>query len=146
MKTILLLLLALSTQATASTYSCENRTTVQIQRKASKLSVRLTVPSMSGKRLITIRSGDSTDSADFASTSDSKPLSLISPTHFFGFHYANGQMYVSEEGDTNEQGFTLSLDQSAILGSKTAKIALNYWIDFMKTEEDISYLNCVRIK
>lgn len=63
---------------------------------------------------------------------------------FTGFHYSKGDMYVTAEGETNEEGFTFAIESEALKGQATVKATDIFWSDFSDLQV-VSY-SCSRIK
>jgi hypothetical protein len=63
---------------------------------------------------------------------------------FTGFHYPHGQMYVTAEGDTNEEGYTLAVEHGLIEGAAIVQAGEVFWSDF--SESDVHKLTCKLIK
>ena len=49
---------------------------------------------------------------------------------FSGFHYPNGQMYVTSEGDTNEEGYFFAASPSLLQGEANAEASEIFWSYF----------------
>ncbi|MGZ3691762.1 MAG: hypothetical protein ACXVAX_09670 [Pseudobdellovibrio sp.] len=84
--------------------------------------------------------GDTT--VDDNTDSESKlPKGSVS---FMGFHYPNGDMYVTAEDDTNEEGYTFAAESSLLSGAQIVKVADLFWSDFSAT--DVTNYDCARLK
>jgi len=85
--------------------------------------------------------GGDTTVDDNTSSESNLPKGSIA---FMGFHYPNGDMYVTAEGDTNEEGYTFAAEKSLLRGAKNVKVADLFWSDFSDT--NVTNYECVRIK
>jgi hypothetical protein len=80
----------------------------------------------------------------FSVKDDGTPLSQLpkGSIAFSGFHYSLGEMYVSAEDETNEEGFLFEINQEALTGADTVHATEIYWSD--RSDSDVNELDCVR--
>jgi hypothetical protein len=63
---------------------------------------------------------------------------------FIGFHFPNGEMYVTAEGDTNEEGYTFAVERGILEGAKTIQAAQVFWND--RSDSSVQVLSCQLVK
>jgi hypothetical protein len=59
---------------------------------------------------------------------------------FIGFHYPNGEMYVTAEGDTNEEGYTFAVERGLLEEAKMIRASQVFWND--RSDSSVESLNC----
>ena len=141
--------------ASVYTYSCQQGTLV-VQKYGNKYAVRLAYKT-------------STNGKVHATTIDSEPATAIALTDAFvggdtmvddetssesglpkgslaftGFHYPNGDMFVTAEGETNEEGYTLAIEKGLLEGARTVRAADIFWND--RSDSQVSQYTCTRVK
>ncbi len=145
MKILIGLFLFISFQALADfQYSCPQKMMVIISGTVAKPVIKLKFPSNFTKgSMINIMSNSGSLDID-PSTDEGKKVQVPHPVTFASFAYPSGSMYVSAEGDTNEEGFTFVIQEEMLKGAKNVKVATMYWSDFSAT--DIDNFGCARVK
>ena len=73
-----------------------------------------------------------------------KQISFKSYISFMGFHFPKHDMYVTDEQETNEAGYTLILEPGILQGAQVVAAAEQYWSDWH--DSSFSEFSCLRVK
>lgn len=148
--TILVSFLGGLTTATAAplyTYKCGN-SKVTVNKEANKYFLQITYSytDKNGRNHVINILNDAASLPDLLVVDDTLQSESLAPGSlaFLGFHYPNGQMYVSAEGETNEEGYIFGAEMGLIEGANTVRVTDVFWHD--RTSDDVTNYSCTRIK
>jgi hypothetical protein len=130
------------------TYSCDKaeltlRKTGQqyavrlVYQKSETHTVTITSNSATVKNLKYMFQGGDLSVDDETQSESSLPSGSLA---FTGFHYSDGEMYVSEEEETNEAGYTLAIESGILKGQSVVQASDIFWSDWR--ESDVRNYTC----
>lgn len=141
--------------ASLYTYSCQHATLV-VQKYGNKYAVQMSYKTSSNgknhainiqsepatvKALTEAFSGGDTMVDDETQSESGLPKGSLA---FTGFHYPNGDMYVTAEGETNEEGYTLAIEKGLLVGARLVQSVDIFWND--RSDSQVAHYQCVRVK
>jgi hypothetical protein len=161
-QTITILLMSLmsasafaDTKTVLAKYDCGN-IQITVGEQDGKYSVRQTYSAVSNgkKHVVTIDSAEASlkdleetfQGGDLAVDDNTQKATGLSKGSlaFTGFHYPKGEMYVTAEGETNEEGYTLAVESGLLAGAETVQAASVFWSDWH--DSDVQRFTCKQIK
>jgi hypothetical protein len=161
MKTLLLLVVITLIAGIASTAKAETLytykcgpTTVALKVKDDSYALRLSYPAEKDGHTVVITSdykpvellkemfnGGDESVDDETQTETGLPSGSLA---FSGFHYANGDMYITAEGETNEEGYTFAIEKEILSGKAKVKAAGIFWSEWHDSQ--VSKASCKLVK
>ena len=110
-------------------YACDHDLTIRLSVKSDQTTIDLRFPGLNGN-IINISSNKmiQTDHLQYSILAERETL------NFAAFQFPKGGLYIKAEDETNEAGFTFSVDATATTGSDRVSAASVYWGDFQKPE------------
>jgi hypothetical protein len=130
--------MALDLPNSAHVYACNHDLMIRLTIEQSVAKVDLRFPGVKGNVInITSTKMVEDDRLQY------QILSQRETFNFAGFQYPKGGNYIADEGDTNEAGYTFSIDQTAAAGAEEITAAGVYWGDNRNPESTI--YRCINV-